>query len=87
MAKILENYSEAIEQAKQSKKSLAIQVKDGQVYQMNRFTRWISSMFGAATVSTLVIAFFFIIVNEMTGLVRIKKRTPLSWIRRIFVKD
>lgn len=70
----------------QSGQEATFEVHKGQVKEVTGLKKWISSTFGAVSLSTLLLIFFLVLINEAFGIITIKGRTPLSLIRNLFNK-
>lgn len=61
--------------------------KNGDIEEITGFRDWLLSNLGLATVGTVFIVILIFFLNEMFGLLRFNKKTPLTHVRHKLQKD
>lgn len=71
---------QVVERALVNKKSALIEIKKGEYVERKGLRKMISTSGASAVVMITGIVFFFLLINEIFQLVKLRGRTPLGWL-------
>lgn len=71
---------QVVERALVNKKSALIEIKRGEYVERKGLRKMISTSGASAVVMITGIVFFFLLINEIFQLVKLRGRTPLGWL-------
>lgn len=71
---------QVVERALINKKSALIEIKKGEYVERKGLRKMISTSGASAVVMIIGIVFFFLLINEIFQLVKLRGRTPLGWL-------
>lgn len=71
---------QVVERALISKKSALIEIRKGEYIERKGLRKMISTSGASAVVMITGIVFFFLLINEIFQLVKLRGRTPLAWL-------
>lgn len=76
----IERARTVIDSAVQNKKSALIEIRKGEYVERKGLRKIISTSGASAVVMITGIVFFFLLINEIFQLVKLRNRTPLGWL-------
>lgn len=75
-----ERIKQIVDAALINKKSALIEIRKGEFIERKGLRKMISTSGASAVVMITGIVFFFLLINEIFQLVKLKGRTPLGWL-------
>lgn len=76
----IERARAVIDSAVQNKKNALIEIRKGEYIERKGLRKIISTSGASAVVMITGIVFFFLLINEIFQLVKLRGRTPLGWL-------